>query len=132
MIELDADLKNLSTFIDLAKKYADEMDFDKSSIMQIELALEEAIVNIMNHAYPEGTGKIQLECKIQGNSLLISIMDYGIPFDVMAVEDPDVNASLEERKVGGLGVFFIKKLIDNVNYVRTNEGNLLLLEKIKK
>ena len=132
MIELDADIKHLNAFIELANKSAAEMEFDNSSIMQIELALEEAIVNIINHAYPEKHGKIRFDCVKKDNTLVMSIMDFGIPFDILSAEDPDVNASLEEREVGGLGVFFIKKLMDKVEYERTEEGNLLILEKIKK
>ena len=132
MIELDADIKHLNAFIELANKNALEMEFDNSSVMQIELALEEAIVNIINHAYPEKHGKIRFDCQGNGSSLVMTIMDFGIPFNILTLEDPDVEASLEEREVGGLGVFFIKKLMDRVEYERKQEGNLLTLEKIKK
>jgi serine/threonine-protein kinase RsbW len=132
MIELDADLKNLNIFIDEANKSAVALKFDDSSIMQIELALEETIVNIITHAYPDKMGKIRFECEIQDSSLVMKIVDFGIPFDILSKEDPDINAPIEERKVGGLGVFFIKKLMDNVTYERSEEGNLLTLEKIKK
>jgi len=132
MIELDADLKNLSAFIALVDKNAVELNFDDSSIMQIELAVEEAIVNIITHAYPDKMGKIRFDCKIEENSMIMTIMDFGIPFDVLSKKDPDIDASIEEREVGGLGVFLIKKLMDNVIYQRSEEGNILILEKRKK
>lgn len=132
MIELAAELKNLEICTEEARAVAVKMDFDKSSIMQIELALEEAIVNIIHHAYADKPGIIRFECKPQGDSLVIKIVDFGIPFDILSVADPDLDAELEDRKVGGLGIFFIRKFMDNVQYERTEEGNILLLEKIRK
>ena len=132
MIEKDADLKNLPSFIELAHKYALELGFEASALMHIELALEEVIVNIINYAYPNDSGKIELTCTKEKESLLMKITDYGIPFDILAATDPDVSVPLEDRKIGGLGVFFVKKLMDEVRYERRDAANILYLIKKKK
>ena len=129
MIELDADLKNLPQFIELAHACAVDSGFDDSSIMQIELALEEVIVNIVNYAYPVKQGKIKLSCKKEGNAMKMEISDYGILFDMFTAEEPDIDAPLEERHVGGLGVFFVKQLMDEVKYKRRGDENFLTLVK---
>lgn len=131
MIELDADLKSLSSFLEAVREYAADLDFDNSSIMQIELALEEVIVNIINYAYPEKKGKIKVLLSTEDGGLIINIIDSGIPFNIMDIEDPDLDASLENRQVGGLGVFFVKQFMDNVIYERSDEENILTLIKNK-
>jgi len=131
MIELNADLKQLPYFLGFAHDCADEMGFEKSSIMQIELALEEVIVNIINYAYPEKTGKIALSCQKNDDTLIMQIVDSGVQFDMMAASDPDLDVSLEDRKIGGLGVFFVKQLMDTVVYERCGDKNILTLKKKK-
>ena len=131
MIEQNADLKNLPLFLEIARNCAEQLDFEKSSIMQIELALEEVIVNIINYAYPLEKGTIGFSCSGKEGNLVMEIADSGIPFDMMSAEDPDIDASLEDRKVGGLGVFFVKQLMDEVFYERRDGKNILILVKGK-
>lgn len=134
MMELNADLNSLPQFIELVHRCSADLEFDNSSIMQIELALEEVIVNIINYAYPDTDkpGKIRLFCKIEGDTLKMEIADDGIPFDMLTADDPDIDASLEDRHIGGLGVFFVKQLMDEVKYERRGDENFLSLTKCKK
>ena len=129
MIKLKAELNNLPVFVDFVSAKATNNNFDTSSVMQIELAVEEAIVNIVNYAYEETVGYIECSCTIENGEIVITIVDDGKPFDMMSAEDPDIDAELEDRKIGGLGLFFIKKLMDKVLYERIDNQNKLILIK---
>lgn len=129
MIKLKAELNNLPFFIEFVSQKATNNNFDSSSVMQIELAVEEAIVNIINYAYDEIIGYIECSCTLGHGEIVINIVDHGKPFDMMRAEAPDINAELEDRKIGGLGLFFIKELMDKVLYERIDNKNILTLIK---
>jgi len=129
MIKLKAELNNLPFFIEFVNQKAINNNFTPSSVMQIELAVEEVIVNIVNYAYEEIIGEIECSCTLKNGEIVITIVDDGKPFDMMSAEDPDIDAELEDRKIGGLGIFFIKKLMDKVLYERIDNKNRLTLVK---
>ena len=96
------------------------------------LAVEEAAVNIINYAWPEGTeGCFTFTVKIFQNSLTVILKDSGKMFDPMGMRFPDTNAALEERKIGGLGVMLLRKLSDSVSYHRSCDGKNILTMKFK-
>jgi len=107
--------------------YAEETGFSQTRIQEIELATEEALVNIFKYAYPQETGDVALMCRTDNTSLHIEIRDHGIPFNLLSKPDPDLNASLVERKIGSLGIFFIKKMANEVQYHREDDQNILKL-----
>jgi len=88
-------------------------------------------LNIYKHSYPEKPGDGEINCNANDNHFIIEIIDSGIPFDMSSLSDPDVTADVDHRKIGGLGVFLIKKLKDEVRYRRENNQNILNLT-IKK
>jgi serine/threonine-protein kinase RsbW len=99
-------------------------------LMPLNLVLEEALTNIIFYAYEPGTSNdIKLELTIYADHLDLTLTDSGKPFDPTASPDPDVNLSAEERPIGGLGIFLIRKLMDDVNYQRQNEHNILTMSK---
>jgi sigma-B regulation protein RsbU (phosphoserine phosphatase) len=98
--------------------------------MQMNLALEEAVVNVMNYAYPAGTeGKIHIEAQVNDIRLKFVITDSGVPFDPTVKGEADVTLSAEERPVGGLGIFLVRQIMDSINYERINDQNILTLRK---
>ena len=99
-------------------------------VSKIELALEEALVNLCTHAYPEGPGDVEIVCRLEGSRFEVEIVVTGIPFDLTALPDPDLGAGVAERRVGGLGVFLMKRMMDEVRYRREGERNILTLVKI--
>ena len=106
--------------------FAEMKGFSSHKILQIELVLEEILVNIINHAYPGGSGNMEIECtSCTDDKLVMVISDQGVPFNIIDVRDPDVTSDLEERKVGGLGIYFIKRMADNVSYMRRGNTNIL-------
>ena len=96
-------------------------------IGEIELVLEETLVNVMKYAYPETPGELELILRPDGNRLVITIVDTGVPFDPLAREDPDLELDLEDRPIGCLGIFLIKQLTDEVTWQRCGERNCLQL-----
>lgn len=107
------------------------MSFSKSHLFQIELAAEEAIVNIITYAYVNEQGHIEIDCyrTEPKNGILITIKDYGIPYNPIAsIKNKDKDNLLEET-LGGYGVFFILKVMDDVEYRREENSNILVLTK---
>ncbi len=127
-----ARLENLREILRFIHSQAALNGFDPDTINKIELASEEVVVNIIEYGYPNQEGELSVDCQFSGNGLKIEIKDHGIPFNPL--ESPpsiDFNASLEDRKIGGCGIFFITTLMDEVNYNRENEMNVLTLVKYK-
>lgn len=108
-----------------------------SLMMNLDLALEEAVTNVMLYAYPEGTaGQVEVECMSEDGLLTFQIRDAGAPFDPTQQADADVTLGVQERPIGGLGIFLVRQIMDEVRYERKNDKNVLTLvkriEEIKK
>ena len=98
--------------------------------MQMNLALEEAVVNVMTYAYPHDiVGDIHIEAQANDVRLKFVISDNGMPFDPTAKAEVDTTLSVEERPIGGLGIHLVRKLMDSINYERTCNKNVLTLRK---
>jgi len=107
---------------------AREQGFSPKRISEIELATEEALVNIFKHAYKDKIGDVEVICKLDPQDrLIIEILDSGVPFDMLSLGEPDTTADISERKVGGLGIFLIRKLMDDVQYQHEGTKNVLSL-----
>ena len=96
----------------------------------LNLALEEAVVNVINYAYPEGTvGEVIIDAATTDSALTFTITDNGKPFDPTARKEVDINASVEERPIGGLGIHLVRQIMDDVRYERRGGKNVLILTK---
>lgn len=129
-VTLPGKLENLHALVDFVTSYAVEQGFGGKKISEIELALEEIIVNIIKHAYKAYgiDGDIEINCWLDKEKRLnIEITDSGTPFDIFSAREPDIDADIDERQIGGLGIFFVKKLMDEVRYKRENDQNKLTL-----
>lgn len=127
-LKLAAVIENLDRFISFVHECAVESGFGHKKSMEMELAAEEALVNIFNHAYPDKEGQVEIQCFLnKGGEFVIEIRDRGIPFDVLSRPDPDTTADIEKRKIGGLGIFFIKNMADKVQYRRAGDINILTI-----
>jgi serine/threonine-protein kinase RsbW len=100
----------------------------------VEMAVDEACTNIIEHAYGgEGRGDIECTCQVDNEGLIVTLRDSGRPFDPSAVPEPDINASLGERQEGGLGLYLIRKLMDEVHFEFSSDtGNVLKMVKRKE
>ena len=124
-------LEKLQTFI---TDFAGNQGFSDKRIMEIELACEEALVNIFNYAYPdEKQGDVEINCKVDHKGdCIIELVDTGQPFDLKALPDPDVNEDIDERRIGGLGSVLIKKFVDDIKYRREQNKNFLTFKFYKQ
>ena len=98
-------------------------------MMQISVALEEIFVNVAHYAYTEGKGDVKIGIKIEDNKAYIRFRDRGTPFNPLERRDPDISLSAEERNIGGLGIFMVKKTMDDVTYEHVNGENVLTIIK---
>lgn len=133
-ITLPANLDSLYKSMDFVSSCAREEGFSSERVSEIELALEEILVNIFNYAYKESglDGTVEITCKLANTkSFVIEITDSGIPFNILSVREPDTTAQIDERPIGGLGVFFVKQLMDDIQYRREAEKNILTLVVLK-
>lgn len=126
-MKLPAKLEYLQDFMDFVSNCARDQGFNQKRINEIELATEEALVNIFNYAYPNNDGDVEIICMSNDERFIIEIRDSGVPFDVLSVKEPDFTSNLSERDIGGFGIFLIRKLIDDVQYRREGDGNILTL-----
>lgn len=117
--------ERLPEFVD---EVSEKAGIDMALSMQLNLALEEALVNVVQYAYPVGVeGDISLTAKlIADDKVLFSLKDSGRPFDPTKKEDPDLDSPLEERPIGGLGIFLVKNIMTEVSYHRTKDGENVL------
>jgi serine/threonine-protein kinase RsbW len=132
-LKIESDLKNLEYVDDfLAKNMRELGASNEKDIFGVRLAVDEALTNIIEHAYRgQKSGQITVRCKLTGSKeFTVQLIDNGTPFDPQQVRDPDVDAGLEDRKVGGLGIFFIKSYIQTIKYATNDKENELTMTKI--
>ena len=117
----------LATFIEEICMLA---DCDVATTMQINLAIEEAVVNVMNYAYPTGAyGEVTIDAVSDNHQLTFTIIDSGKPFDPTQRAEVDTTLSAEERAIGGLGIHLMRRYMDSVDYQRLDGKNILKLRK---
>ncbi len=107
--------------------------FQDKAVYSVQLAADEAASNIIEHAYegrPDAT--FELNCEFEDDRLTMTFRDKGKSFDFDRVEVPDLRADLSDRKIGGLGIYLMHKLMDQVDYQVTTSGNVLTLIKKKE
>ncbi|MDO4823057.1 MAG: ATP-binding protein [Bacteroidales bacterium] len=105
---------------------------DEGLQFKIRLCIEEAVENIVSYAYENGQGYVVVGTKIEGDRLILSFRDEGIPFNPLDKPDPDITCPAEERQVGGLGIYICKQMMDKVSYVYEHKCNNLQMEMIIK
>ena len=121
------EVEELSSFI---KEMAEKLNIGKSLAFNLRLALEEAVVNVMEYAYPAGTaGDVNIRVTFNGQRLNFIITDTGISFNPTEASTANTSLSAEERPVGGLGIFLVRELMDTINYERIDGKNVLTLTK---
>ena len=125
---LKENLGEVSAFVD---SHLEEIDCPIKAQMQLDIAVEELFVNIANYAYAPDTGKatIRLEINEEPLSVSITFIDNGVPYDPLAKADPDITLSAEERAIGGLGIFMVKKSMDDMFYEYKDSQNVLTIVK---
>ena len=128
---IDAKIENLDDVLGFIDGELEMAECPMKTQMQLDVAVEEIFVNIANYSYtPEiGEATISIEVQDSPKKVVITFKDSGIPFDPTAKEDPDITLSAQERQVGGLGIFMVKKSMDTMKYEYTEGQNVLEITK---
>ena len=122
----DGEYPQVASYVE---EWLEEHDCPMKITMQLSVALEEIFVNVAHYAYPNPPGELDIGLDAEDGVVTLCFMDSGIPFDPLAKADPDVTLSAEERSVGGLGIFMVKKTMDDVTYEYKDGKNILTLKK---
>ena len=108
---------------------SEDMPQDEALQFKLRLSVEEVVENIVRYAYSSGNGFMNVSTSVQDGILTITLKDGGKPFNPLDREDPDVNAPLEDREIGGLGIFLCKQMMDSVEYEYADGCNILTIKK---
>ena len=130
-LRIEATKENLDDVLMFIDEELEKLDCSMKIQMQIDLSVEEIFINIASYAYYPDTGMafISFESENDGSIVLISFTDTGVPYNPLEKEDPDITLASEERQVGGLGIFLVKKNMDEVYYKYENGNNVLTMKK---
>jgi len=124
---------SLETISDFVVKVAQDAGLDDKAVYGVQLAVDEAATNIIEHGYGgEGRGEIQVTCEILADGLKVELQDRGKGFDINSVSEPVTNAPLEDVRPRGLGIFFMRRMMDDVRLESSKRsGNRLIMIKRK-
>ena len=131
VLNIDAEVNNLDQVLAFVDEELENYGCSPKTQMQIDIAVEEIFVNIASYAYnPEkGSALISVETQEDPLAVIITFTDGGVPYDPLKKPDPDVTLSAEKRQIGGLGIYMVKKSMDNVTYEYKDGKNILTITK---
>ena len=130
-LTLPATIENIETVIDFVNGQLEEIKCPLKAQMQIDIAIDELFGNIAHYAYNPETGPatVRVEVTEEPIAVVITFIDRGVPYDPLKKEDPDITLSAEERAIGGLGIFMVKKTMDEISYEYKDVKNILRIKK---
>ena len=130
-IELDAIIQNIPKLTAFVEEFAEANDCPMKVVMQLDVAIDEIFSNISQYAYKEGPGKVRvsIDCLEEPKGIKVIFEDEGVRYNPLEKEDPDTTLPLEERQIGGLGIFIVKKTMDCMEYTYENGKNILTIVK---
>lgn len=134
-LHLTNDVSQVVALGEWIERLGEELALNPADVFQLNLALEEAVVNVMNYAYPGQTDMpivLSVSADEGADGIVFRLTDNGVPFDPTRAEMPDVTLSAEERNIGGLGIFLVEQLMNKVAYEREGESNVLTMEWKRK
>lgn len=130
-LTIDATVANIETVTAFVDEQLEAMDCSMKAQMQIDIAIDELFGNIAHYAYnPEvGPATVRVEVLDEPLAVVITFIDNGVPYDPLKKEDPDITLSAEEREIGGLGIYMVKKTMDDISYEYKDGQNILRIKK---
>ena len=130
-LTLEATVANTETVTAFVEDFLNEIGCSMRVITQINVAVDELFSNIANYAYKPKTGQatVSLAMSGDGKTLTVTFTDSGVPYNPLAKKDPDVTLSADERQIGGLGIYMVKKTMDDVTYEFKDGKNILSIKK---
>jgi anti-sigma regulatory factor (Ser/Thr protein kinase) len=132
VLKIDAQVEKLDEVLAFIDEELEKHEASMKVQTQIDVAVEEIFVNIAHYAYENGDGQAQIsvDFREEPTTVIISFADQGMKFNPLERKDPDTTLSVEERQIGGLGIFIVKKSMDSVNYEYKDGSNIFTIEKI--
>ena len=130
-LNIVATVENIEVVTAFVNEQLEALDCPMKAQIQIDIAIDELFSNIAHYAYnPEvGNATVRVEVSEDPLAVVITFIDNGIPYDPLAKEDPDITLSAEERKIGGLGIYMVKKSMDGITYEYKDGQNILAIKK---
>ena len=130
-ITIDALIENINTVTAFVDDLLDEIDCPMKSKIQIHIVIDEIFGNICHYAYKDSVGTVTVSVESQNTpkAICLTFTDNGIPYNPLETEDPDITLSSEERSIGGLGIYLVKRNMDEIKYEYINKQNRLWMEK---
>ena len=130
-LNIAATVENIEVVTDFVNEQLEALECPMKAQMQIDIAIDELFGNIAHYAYnPEvGSATVRVEVIDDPLSVAITFIDGGVPYDPLAAADPDTTLSAEDRAIGGLGIFMVKKSMDEITYRYENGSNILSIRK---
>lgn len=130
-LTMNATIDNIQAVTDFVDEQLEALDCPMKAQMQIDIAIDELFSNIAYYAYNPDIGPATVRVEVQQEPLavVISFIDHGVPYDPLTKKDPDTTLSAEERDIGGLGIYMVKKSMDAVTYEYKNGQNILTIKK---
>lgn len=130
-ITVEAKIQNVDKVTEFVNTVLEEHDCPLKIQMQLDVAIDEIFGNIAYYAYGDGSGDatIQIEMEQEPRTVTLTFIDQGVPYNPLENKDPDITLDIEEREIGGLGIFLVKKTMDEVSYEYAEGQNILTLKK---
>jgi len=128
-ITIPANLERLHDVFEFVTGFMENKQISTEHQGKIKIAAEEVFVNIASYAYPSDEGDVTVRLSMSSGSIAIEFRDSGIPYNPLTKPDPDTSLPIEERDIGGLGIYFAKKMMDNMEYRYENGENILIITK---
>ena len=130
-LTIEAKTTNIEAVTDFVNEQLEALDCPMKAQMQIDIAIDELFGNIAHYAYNPEIGKATVRVEVIEDPLAVTItfIDNGVPYDPLAKADPDTTLSAEEREIGGLGIYMVKKSMDDITYEYKDGQNILAIKK---
>jgi anti-sigma regulatory factor (Ser/Thr protein kinase) len=126
-----AKIENIDSIADPVDAELEARDWSLRTRMQVRMAIDELVTNVASYAYQPGTGDVTVCADFEGEDLVLTFTDSGTPYDPTKAREPDITLPAEERPIGGLGIFLVRKTMDDVAYRREDGKNILTVRKKK-
>lgn len=131
VLTIQSDINEIPLISSALESVMHKHAFYGDDILDTQLAVEEALTNVIMHGYKGRTGTITISCHATHGLVEVQIEDNGLPFDPLSVPEPDLTGDVEDRHIGGLGIFLIRQVMDEIVYRYENGKNILVLVKRK-
>ena len=130
-LTIAATVENIEVVTDFVNQQLELLECPMKAQMQIDIAIDELFSNIAHYSYNPEVGQATVRVEVVENPLAVTItfIDNGIPYDPLAKEDPDLTLSAEERQIGGIGIYMVKKSMDEITYEYKDGQNILSIKK---